>query len=47
MNDETDKILEFYARDFYQVCDYCQDFSKPIEAVTSAIQTREVLQIGQ
>lgn len=45
MRDEPIKFLEFYTRDFYQFCDYCQDYSKPTESIPSAAQTREVLQI--
>ena len=40
------KILSFYAQDYFKACDYCQDYSKPRVDIQAAIQTDEVLRIG-
>lgn len=40
------KILSFYAQDYFKTCDYCQDYSKPRVDIQAAIQTDEVLRIG-
>ena len=43
--DLRDKILNFYAQDFFKACDYCQDYSKPRVDIPAAIQTDAVLQV--
>ncbi|WP_370522517.1 hypothetical protein [Helicobacter winghamensis] len=42
-----DRILAFYAQDFFKACDYCQDWSKPKEKILAAIQTDNALAVGQ
>ena len=43
--DLRDKILNFYAQDFFKACDYCQDYSEPRVDIPAAIQTDAVLQV--
>lgn len=45
LTDSSDRILEFYAQNYYKACDYCQDWSKPRENIVAAIQTKEVLEM--
>lgn len=45
LNDSKDRILEFYAQDFYKSCDYCRDFGKPYKKIPIAIQTDKVLKL--
>lgn len=45
LDDDKDRILEFYSQDFYKSCDYCRDFSKPIKKIPIAIQTDKVLKL--
>lgn len=39
------KILDFYAQDFFKACDYCHDMWKKRHDIPIAIQTKEVLKL--
>lgn len=38
-------FFEFYVKDFFLACDYCQDWSLPKKSIPIAIQTKKVLGI--
>ncbi len=46
-NDSKDRILAFYAQDFYKVCDYCQDMWEEKKPIPIAIQTKQTLALTQ
>lgn len=41
------KIIDFYAQDFFEVCDYCRDMWAPRKFVLPAIQSEKVLEIKE
>ncbi|MCV3435244.1 hypothetical protein O8I46_04690 [Campylobacter lari] len=45
LDDNRERILEFYTQDFYKSCDYCRDYSKAIKKIPIAIQTDKVLKL--
>ncbi|AJC93375.1 radical SAM domain-containing protein [Campylobacter volucris] len=45
LDDDRERILEFYTQNFYKSCDYCRDFSKPNKKIPIAIQTDKVLKL--
>lgn len=45
LDDDRERILEFYTQNFYKSCDYCRDFSNPNKKIPIAIQTDKVLKL--
>lgn len=43
--DSKDRILHFYAQDFYKACDYCHDMWAKKEFIPIAIQTKSVFSL--
>ncbi len=43
LNDSPKRFLEFYAQEFFRVCDYCGDYSKGVTSIKAAIQAKQVL----
>lgn len=45
LDDKKERFFNFYAQDFFKVCDYCHDMSAPKKAIEVAVQAAEPLRL--
>lgn len=45
--DLQNRILEFYAKDYFSCCDYCRDMSKPARDIAPALQIKQILSVSK